>query len=563
MIDQNAQNLLSDATKLKTRKIPGAEVAGMNFPGNANESLSTISGLSDDVLAMVFQEYYDLMMNPLSTPVRPYSWIRVTHVCHRWRALAISMAVLWSTFVIGRPEATRVFFSRSKSAPLAINVPSSTQDKLICDVFNAFSRIRDIELNTLFRDYLPINSRFPKEAPILRRIAIRCDETFSQSIIVLGHRALPEHFIPTIFDRCSLPSLTHLSIEGFTPQWHNHIFAPTLTHLTVRSISKDNHGTGSIFDTLDKMKNLLLLDLSFHCDSLSWLERHTRQISLPKLGHLALCDSTDSCTYLLERIDHPPTTTILIALPKPRPAASFSTLSPVTFNKLSAKGVPEILTVTLSYEGMARVRAIPYHLAFWDQVIDTEDIPWDEVKPLFHFQSAKTLFVDMLKYGVSLGPLSQTQVLYIGGLIDANADPWELVKESMPNVHTLHIDTPGLGVLQRLLSRDILHKSKWTSQTKPFFPNLRTLILENANFGYSLDAFLRKGLFHRKLSGRPIRTLKLLECRNITSDSLGEFEVDEVDWDRIEDLDTGESDPEDDGIDYLHHDLPWSSEEEY
>ncbi|KAJ3479342.1 hypothetical protein NLI96_g9128 [Meripilus lineatus] len=309
------------------------------------------------------------------------------------------------------------------------------------------------------------------------------------------------------------------------------------------------------------MKSLRLLDLSFNCTSLGWLMRHTRQISLPKLVHLALCDSTDSCAYLLERINHPPTTTILVTLPRGRPAASFSTLSAVTFNKLSAKGVPEILTVTLSREAFTietLFQTRPLHLAFWDQIIDTEDIPWGEVKPLFHFQDASTYLVDMLQHGVSLGPLSQVQVLYIGGQIDYNEDPWEPVKESMPNVHTLHMNNPDLGVLQRLLSRDILHKSKRTSQTKPFCPNLQTLILENANFEYLVQGCLEEGLSCRKLSGRPVRTLKLLACCNITDYSLDFFDVDEVDWDGIEDLETGEFDLGD----YGSGDLFYTSEEE-
>ncbi|KAI0047739.1 hypothetical protein FA95DRAFT_1492138, partial [Auriscalpium vulgare] len=55
--------------------------------------------------------------------VRQYrlGWVNVTHVCRRWRALALDLPRLWTSisFALGRKWA-EVFLARSRTAPVFI-----------------------------------------------------------------------------------------------------------------------------------------------------------------------------------------------------------------------------------------------------------------------------------------------------------------------------------------------------------------------------------------------------------------------------------------------------------
>ncbi|KAJ3488994.1 hypothetical protein NLI96_g2448 [Meripilus lineatus] len=538
--------------------------------------MAKVSRLSDDVLMMIFKECFNDLTEDepcvlhdalacLQDHSRPYRWIRLAHVCHHWRVIILQMAVLWSKFVVGDLEFTRLFLTRSKTAPLSIKVPMRAQRFPTHEVFDTFTRIRSIELDVKSIIDLDLEPLFPLQAPILQRIVLRNHKALQQKleIIQLGKENLGDRPIPEVFDHCPLPSLTNLVIEGFTPDWQNHLFAPALTSLTVRFTSTNNYGYGSMFDALDQMQNLRLLDLTFKCASLGWLTRQTRRVSLPKLEDFALHDATESCAYLLERLEFPLTTTVYIYIPEGgRASPSLPSLLAIACSRLSAAGAPRILTVglwdSLHFLGPRN------HFAFWDQVVDTRVISSVQLvtKPLLHIEIRRSWdWVALFTMGVSLGPVSDTHVLFIGSYIGYDDDPWELVKERMPKVHTLHFRPPDMGVLERLLVRDILHKSKRTNETQQFFSGLHTLVIQEAKFR-ALQSVpgLERGLSERKQSGRSIHTLELLDCEYISSYDVNSFRrhVDQVIWEKEE-----EPSDDEDGDNYDYAEEEYGTESSY
>ncbi|KAJ3488998.1 hypothetical protein NLI96_g2444 [Meripilus lineatus] len=443
--------------------------------------------------------------------------------------MVLQMAVLWSKFVVGELEFTKLFLARSKTAPLFIKVPLTAQILPTYEVFKAFPRIRSIELDVKSIVDLNLEPRFPKEAPILQRIVLRNHEAVKKGP---GRSQQDEENngdipIPGVFDHCPLPSLTSLSIEGFTPDWRNRIFVPTLSNLTVRVTAKSKYGKpeGCMFDALDQMKNLRTLNLTFKDAPLGRLTRQTRQVSLPKLEELSLCDSTESCDYLLERLEFPLTATVYIYIIEGGQASpSLSSLLATACTRLSTPDAPQILTVGLWCS--ARLSGFGKNFAFWDRVIETRihHILPHLMKPLFHIEINFIWdWLELFTTGVSLGPVSNTQALFIESGIHKSEDPWEIIKERMPKVRTLSLRQPDMAVLERLLSRDILHKSKRTPETKPFFSDLRTLVLLEIEFCDDDILYLEIGLSERKRSGRPIHTLELLGCERLLRDHVNSF----------------------------------------
>ncbi|KAJ3488999.1 hypothetical protein NLI96_g2445 [Meripilus lineatus] len=551
--------LRSDDLNPETRSKFEDEVTQLKRRVNA---ITTVSRLSDDILVMIFTEGVNVMTeddscefhNILNCPEnhsRPYGWIYLAHVCHHWRTIVLQMAVLWSNFVVGDLGFTERFLALSKTAPLTIKISLILRRIPTYLVFDAFSRIQAIELDVKIIEVLNLETRFPREAPILRKVVLRNFEALQQMPYRIrpGEGNFGDKPIPGIFDHCPLPSLTSLSIEGFIPDWQNHIFTPFLTCLTVRLTSQNKYGTGCMFDALDQMKNLRLLDLAFECVTLNWLTRQTRRVSLPKLEDLVLHDSTESCVYLFERLEFPTTTTVSIHVSDVGKASPFlPSLFAAACSRLSVTDAPRILTVGLWNN--EHVFGRRDHFAFWDQIVGTRVIRSFQptAKPLFHIEVIRAWdWISLLTMGLSLGPVSNTQVLFIGSRISWHDDPWEIIKESIPKVHTLHLRPPNIVVLERLLARDILHKSKRTNKTQPFFANLQMLVISEVRFNEDSVWCLENGLSGRKESGRPIHTLELHGCERLDEEDVDSFReyVDQVIWEKVEGLSDDGDDSED------------------
>ncbi|TFK72246.1 hypothetical protein BDN72DRAFT_957413 [Pluteus cervinus] len=94
--------------------------------------LAPISQLSHDVLGNIFHEIqsleFDTDNDEEDGAARPQSpqlpWIRaVTHVCSRWRELALATPTLWTNIQLGRISLVSEMLRRSNSAPLSITIP--------------------------------------------------------------------------------------------------------------------------------------------------------------------------------------------------------------------------------------------------------------------------------------------------------------------------------------------------------------------------------------------------------------------------------------------------------
>lgn len=49
-----------------------------------------------------------------------YTWMEITHVCHRWREVALRMPLFWRNIKATRPEMVQLLLARSSYAPLHV-----------------------------------------------------------------------------------------------------------------------------------------------------------------------------------------------------------------------------------------------------------------------------------------------------------------------------------------------------------------------------------------------------------------------------------------------------------
>ena len=88
-----------------------------------------IERLSDDVLRELFDTVADIDPPRTSfhddddsdTEDGSLGWIRMTHVCRRWRRIGLDMSVLWARIICMFPAGVKTIAQRTKATPLTLH----------------------------------------------------------------------------------------------------------------------------------------------------------------------------------------------------------------------------------------------------------------------------------------------------------------------------------------------------------------------------------------------------------------------------------------------------------
>ncbi|KDQ61419.1 hypothetical protein JAAARDRAFT_190193 [Jaapia argillacea MUCL 33604] len=137
-------------------------------------SLVPISRLPSEVLANIFVQYAKQRDLSLEYAFgRPAVWwIAITYVCRYWREVAVATPSLWCSLPFHRPKWVPEMITRSKMAPLEVNVTSQFSRLMpqIRMALEHMSRIRDLVLELKPSDLrtLPLSS----PAPLLSSLRI-------------------------------------------------------------------------------------------------------------------------------------------------------------------------------------------------------------------------------------------------------------------------------------------------------------------------------------------------------------------------------------------------------
>ncbi|KAI0046185.1 hypothetical protein FA95DRAFT_1413952 [Auriscalpium vulgare] len=246
-------------------------------------------------------------------------WPTITHVCQRWRSVALQDPTLWADIVVPFPYGDRwatAFFARAKSVPLTIRKPRSwsplpprASELALVSGHLAHTRILCLDITLAM---LPALCR---PAPLLQNLDLTASPPFPSD---RSSCALPEDLLG---GAAGAPSLQHLALRGAHP-WTS----PLLTHLVTLTVAQDNlavHGV-KLADALAALERIPALErIVLGLDDNDAVEvASPTVIALPKLRHLDLRAHYLGARLLFERLALPPDATIRCCL-------SVSSLAPV------------------------------------------------------------------------------------------------------------------------------------------------------------------------------------------------------------------------------------------
>ncbi|KAI9462908.1 hypothetical protein BJY52DRAFT_1166858 [Lactarius psammicola] len=273
-------------------------------------ALAPVSSLPPEIIAAIFSI---LRLPPGGTtplggrPDRHLSWLRVAHVCHRWREVALNQPFFWShvDFSTLSSAGMTEILVRAKSVPLYLE---ARVPKYRWDDDNRFSIFqKEIQARVSHICHLSINAgplpldrvlkKLVSPAPTLEYLSLSCKKyrdrmTWEQC-----------SFIPdTLFDG-STPRLSWLELSGCDFSWKSPLLRG-LKHLKIRTPSADAIPSLSVWlDALDELPQLKTLGLhSASPIAPPFPFDVERTVTLFSLTHFDITASPGGCAFALAHL---------------------------------------------------------------------------------------------------------------------------------------------------------------------------------------------------------------------------------------------------------------------
>lgn len=284
--------------------------------------------LPAEVLSNIFIALKEVIVHE-----RKMSWVRVSHVCRHWRAVALDCPVLWSTILSVNPELMELMLHRSKSSPLTIKISACTTrtNDVLSKTLSQTSRLRDVELHLgewdTSLEASKILSNFDKAAPILEKLVL--EGTKAGHSLIMSDQQHAIWSIPNDFLQEGAPSLEHLDITRSAFHWDVLPISSTLTYLRLENVAPENRPIQkSFYKSMAKMSQLETLELAA-CLPLSndALKPGSLSITLRSLRTLKLQDTASQLCQFFHTTQIPEDAKVDIKLDERNPTSE--TLAPV------------------------------------------------------------------------------------------------------------------------------------------------------------------------------------------------------------------------------------------
>ncbi|PPR00372.1 hypothetical protein CVT24_004406 [Panaeolus cyanescens] len=270
-----------------------------------NNSLAPISSLPAEILIDIFTWYRDYCYNDPFQMVFLFNWIQVTHVCSRWRAIALENPRLWSVLRLDsrfRLKAFEVIFERSRTMPLSVYVSSTITDPgqaFLLDVMDHIHRFEHLDL-TISHEGVVHLFQFIWMAKI--------SEAFAPILRTLIFRNIGgdyEYTLASVFGE-GTPALRHLHLYN-CPLRKCPAIIKGLTHLQLGldDLALNPSGDLCLFEALKEMVDLRKFIFADNRSRIVEIPQNDNTIALPKLEFFSFDGSLPLFSSFLRRLSIP------------------------------------------------------------------------------------------------------------------------------------------------------------------------------------------------------------------------------------------------------------------
>ncbi|TFY50814.1 hypothetical protein EVG20_g11314 [Dentipellis fragilis] len=284
--------------------------------------------LATELLQLIFMEAtrgdvrclwdWDLPFHPLddikekTLRLGDLTWLYITHVCRRWRAVALGCPSLWKKLRFGQPSMVQAIIDRSRPVPLVIEWDSHPESE---------EEDTPVEGLLLAMQHVSRASTLSICAP---PELLGCCLPFmnsSTSLQHLTHLRICSQFettpLPIPDTLPCVPTLQSLRVDDCFLPWSSPVLrSPNLTELRIEVISETGRDVEQMLAALRNLPNIELLSLNMGYD---WQEEIDPQqrlllpapstnfepIQLRKARLLRFAGTLDDCAHFLDHFHVP------------------------------------------------------------------------------------------------------------------------------------------------------------------------------------------------------------------------------------------------------------------
>lgn len=242
---------------------------------------SPISRLPDELLVAIFHFYHsqwaEYCLFAQDDAVPHYRWIKITHVCRRWRNVALGAPLLWTDLRVTTPECVENMLSRTASTDIQVEGPLTCSPLGIypsaCPLawkvaFGASARLNLLSFTVSVTDddaeeehitYTSWPSFSEDQFPKLKMLELFAKEDVEDAI---------DRLPPIFSENTVLPSLAVLSADRFTLRALKPLFSISLRALNLYEFGGRSITWESLLECLSCLTSLHELSMDDRFPSL-------------------------------------------------------------------------------------------------------------------------------------------------------------------------------------------------------------------------------------------------------------------------------------------------------
>lgn len=483
----------------------------------------------------------------------PYKWIQVTHVCHRWRNVALTHAGLWNEVYATdfNADMVNLVLSRSQQSPIHLYYEGRDEAGAGCLVLRMFflhiRRARSLEIRR-FSDIWKDRLLSYIQAPLLKSLVIANTLRSDASLVY-------------ILDNLVYSSLTSVHLHACPFSIDHRMFSPSLQELRLNSNYVSGISLPSFFALLVKLPRLEILEVSYILQEPEDEQIESLQIvKLASVHHFRFGGRLESAIDIMKTLVLPSLTSLVLELHHEDDLDEewyVSLVNAIAPAFTCINGTKE--SITTMYLGQHRTeddmtirawKSNPEEARCGLQIPQTPPLVSIRIEdePLEHLVA----LVDEL-------PTQDVRQLWLHGPLDLVSQNYSLLRDHFPNVEALSMvgraattfpevsrHTSGLdSEADTDDDADTVHSDASDRDCFTFFPRLSSIQLRGVPFRDDWDKvcdwpnfrddFMNACAFRRD-GGAPIQSVSLVKCTNMNAEDVNDLKrvIPNVVWDEVE-----------------------------